>query len=186
MFQIPDSKSAHFDFLQKFAKNSKIMGIIFILLGLVGIIFPTFMSVTSAIFFGWILLFSGFMAGYFTYNTNRSDWLGWLKAFVLVFFGALIIINPMPGVAALGILFAIYFAMDAFASFALAGSMKGQSGFWIVILNGIISAILSFLFILDWPFGSLIYVGLFVGISLFFDGIMLLTMSNVFKKLDEQ
>ncbi len=186
MFQMPNADSPHYDFLQKFAKNSKIMGIIFIILGLVGIIFPTFMSITSAIFFGWILLFSGFMAAYFTYNTNRSDWLGWLKAFVLIFFGSLIIINPLPGVMALGILFAIYFAMDAFASFALAGSMKGQSGVWIIILNGIISAILSFLFILDWPFGSLFYVGLFVGISLFFDGIMLLTMSNAFKKMEEK
>ena len=185
MFQIPNFNTPEYDFLQKLAKNSKIMGVIFIILGVIGIAFPAFMSVTSAIFFGWILLFSGFMAGYFTYNTNRSDWLGWLKAFVLVFFGGLIIVNPMPGVAALGILFAIYFAMDAFASFALAGSMKGQNGVWVIILNGIISAVLSFLFILDWPFGSLVYVGLFVGISLFFDGVMLLSMSKIFKNLDQ-
>ncbi len=185
MLQMSDVKNAHFDFLQKFAKNSKIAGIIFILLGLVGIVFPTFMSLTSAIFFGWILLFSGFMAGYFTYNTNKSDWLGWLKAFILVAFGALTIVNPLPGVAALGLLFAMYFMMDAFASFALAFSSKGMQGWWIILLNGIISAVLSILFILDWPFGSLFYVGLFVGISLFFDGVMLLTMSSAIKKMEE-
>ncbi len=73
--------------------------------------------------------------------------------------------------------------MDAFASFALASSMKGQSGNWIVVLNGIVSMVLSFLFIIDWPHGSMIYVGLFVGISLFFDGIMLLSIANNVKKL---
>ncbi len=76
MLQMNDLKNMEFDFLQKFSKNSKIVGIIFILLGLVGIFFPIFMSVTSAIFFGWILLFSGFTAGYLTFNTNKSDWLG--------------------------------------------------------------------------------------------------------------
>ena len=185
MFQIPHIDSPHYNLLGKFSKNAKIAGVIFILLGAVGIIFPTFMSITSAIFFGWVLLFSGFMTAGFTFNTNRSDWLGWLKAFVLFVFGALVIINPLPGVAALGILFAIYFAFDAFSSFALAAGMKGQSGVWVIVLNGIISAVLSLLFILDWPFGSLLYVGLFVGISLFFDGIMLLTMSNIFKRLDQ-
>jgi len=92
----------------------------------------------------------------------------------------------MPGVAALGMLFAIYFAMDAFASFALAFSSKGVSGWWIILFNGIVSAVLSLLFILDWPFGSLFYVGLFVGISLFIDGIVLLSMSNAAKKLDQE
>lgn len=183
MLQINNLKNTEFDFLQKFSKNSKITGIIFIILGLVGIFFPVFMSLTSAIFFGWILLFSGFIAGYLTYNTNRGDWLGWLKAFVLVFFGGLTIVNPVPGIAALGILFAIYFAMDAFASFALAGSLKGQSGNWVIVLNGVISLVLSFLFIIDWPHGSMLYVGLFVGISLFFDGIMLLILSKNIKEL---
>ncbi len=182
MLKTPDLKSSQFDILNRFSKNSKTAGIIFIVLGLVGIIFPLFMSVTSAILFGWILLFSGFMAAYHTFNTDKRDLFGWLKAFVLIFFGGLTVVNPMPGIAALGILFAIYFAMDAFAGFALAFSLKGTPGWWMVLLNALISTILFFLLISNWPFSSLYYVGLFVGISLFFDGIMLLTLSSVTKR----
>ena len=182
MLQLPNFDNTQVDFLEKFSKKSKTAGIIFILLGLVGIVFPLFMSITSAIFFGWILLFSGFFAGYHTYTLNKSDVFGWLKAFILILFGGLTIINPLPGVATLGILFSVYFAMDAFGSIALALSLKGNSGWWITLLNGFISAILAFLFIKDWPFGSLYYVGLFIGISLFFDGIMMLSLSSMAKK----
>jgi len=177
MLVIPNLESSEADILNKFSKNSKITGIIFIILGLIGIFFPLFISISSAIFLGWILLFSGFVALYHTLNTNKKDLFGWLKAFVLIFFGGLTVVNPMPGVATIGILFAIYFAMDAFANFALAISLKGTPRWWLILINAVISAVLSFLFISSWPFGAVYYVGLFIGISLFFDGIMLLSLS---------
>jgi len=186
MLQLPEFQSTQYDILKKFSKNSKIAGIIFILLGLIGIFFPAVISITSAIFFGWILLFSGFMAGYHTFYTNKSDWMGWLKTFVLIFVGALTIIKPFPGVATLGIFFAFYFAMDSFSSFALAFASKGLPQRWMIFLNGFISAVLSFLMIADWPFSSLIYVGLFIGISLFMDGVILLTISKTINKLDQE
>jgi len=183
MLKIPDTNSVKSEFLNKFSKNSKITGIVFVILGLVGIAFPMFMSVTSGILFGWLLLVSGFVALFHTLNTNKADIFGWLKSFVLIIFGALSIVNPMPGIATLGILFAIYFAMDAFASFALAFSLKGSSRWWLILINGIISVVLSFLFISSWPFGSLYYVGMFIGISLFFDGIILLSLSSATKNI---
>jgi uncharacterized membrane protein HdeD (DUF308 family) len=186
MLQISYFKENGNELLEKFSKNSKIVGIVFIILGLVGIFYPAFMSVTSAIIFGWLLLFSGFFAGYHTYYNNKSDWLGWLKTFVLVFVGGLTIINPLPGVATLGILFSIYFAFDGFSSIALAFSSRGHGMWLMILLNGIISLILSFLFIADWPFGSMFYVGLFVGISLLVDGIVLLSLSNTAKILSDE
>ena len=183
MLKIPNLDSSESELLRKFSKNSKVAGVIFIILGLVGIFFPLFMSITSAMIFGWLLLLSGFMALFHTINTNKKDVFGWLKAFVLIFFGGLSIVNPMPGIATLGILFAVYFAMDAFASFALALSLKGTPRWWLILLNAVISVILSFLFISNWPFGSLYYVGIFIGISLFFDGIMLLSLSSATKSL---
>ncbi len=174
------------DLLENFRKNSKIAGIIFLLLGAVGIFFPGIMSLATAIFVGWLLLFSGFLAAFHTYKTDKKDWLGWLKAFIFLVTGGLIIINPLPGVAALGIIFAVYFLMDSFASFALAFEMKPLKGWWIVLINGILSIILAFIFLIGWPFSSLWLVGLFVGISLLFDGVVLLSLSHYAKKIEEE
>ncbi len=172
------------ELLKQFEKHSKIAGVIFLLLGLVGIFYPVFMSLTAAYFVAWLFIFSGITIGYHTYKTNPKDWLGWLKAFIYVLTGILVAIFPVPGVAALGIILAVYFFMDGFASFALAGQMKGQKYNWLIILNGIFSIILGIVFLVYWPFGSLVLVGLFVGISMFFDGVVLLSMSSAIKKLE--
>ncbi len=174
------------EMLEKFSKNSKIIGIIFLLLGIAGIFFPAIMSLAAAIFVGWLLLFSGFLAAFHTYQTDKKDWLGWLKAFVFLITGGLIVVNPLPGVAALGIIFAVYFLMDAFGSFALSFEMKPLKGWWVVLLNAILSLLLAFVFLIGWPFSSLWLVGLFVGISLLFDGVVLLTLSHYAKKMDEE
>lgn len=180
MLQFPDP---HKELIDRFSKNSKIAGIIFLLLGLVGIVFPVFMSVTSALFFGWLLLFTGFFAATHTWTTARGDWMGWLKTFVLLVTGTMILINPVPGVLALGIIFAIYFMFDAFSSTALAFQMRPAPMWWVVLLNGVISFALALIFLIDWPMSSMVLVGLLVGISLFFDGIALLAISYGAKKL---
>ena len=174
------------ELLKNFEKHSKIAGVIFLILGLVGIFFPTIMSLTAAYFVAWLFIFSGLTIGYHTYKTDKKDWLGWLKAFVYLLTGILVAMFPVPGVAALGIILAVYFFLDGFASFALASQMKGQKYWWLVLINGILSIIIGVIFLTTWPFGSLVLVGLFVGISLFFDGIVLLTMSSYVKKLEEE
>ncbi len=172
------------EFLEKFSKYSKITGVIFLLMGLFGIFYPVIMSLTAAYFVAWLFLLSGFMIGFHTYKTDKKDWLGWLKSFIYIVTGILVAIYPVPGVAALGIILAIYFFMDGFASFALSGQMKGKNKYWwLILLNGILSIVIGIIFLIGWPFSSLVLVGLFVGISLFFDGIVLLSMGSAVKDI---
>ncbi len=174
------------ELLKNFEKYSKIVGVIFLILGLVGIFFPVVMSFTAAYFVAWLFIFSGLTIGYHTYKTDKKDWLGWLKAFIYLLTGILVAMFPVPGVAALAIILAVYFFLDGFASFALASQMKGQKYWWLIMLNGVLSIVIGVIFLTTWPVGSLVLVGLFVGISLFFDGIVLLTMSSYAKKLEEE
>ncbi len=172
--------------LENFAKHSKIAGVIFLLLGLAGIFYPAVMSIATAYFVAWLFILSGLLIGYHTWQTDRKDWLGWLKTFLFLLTGILVVIHPLPGVAALGIILAIYFFMDGFASFALSSQMKGQKYWWLILLNGVLSIVLGIIFLIGWPFSSLFLVGLFVGISLFFDGIVLLTMGSYISKLENE
>ena len=168
----------------KFSKYSKITGVIFIILGIIGIIYPIFMTLATVTFMAWLMMFGGFMAGYFTYITDRSDFLGWLKSFVLIGIGALMIFYPMTGVETVGLLFAIYFFMDAFASFSLAMNMRPTRGWIWWLINAIFSILIGILFIVGWPFTSMYLIGLLVGFSLFFDGFALLITGSIFKKMN--
>ena len=169
--------------LEKLSKHSKIAGVIFLILGGIGIIYPAIMTMLTVTFVSWLLLFAGLMAGYFTYITNKSDSSGWLKSIVLIGVALFMLLYPMSGVGTVGLLLSIYFFMDAFASFSMGLSMKGSSGWFIWIFNAIISLLLAVLFVIGWPTTSVYLIGLLVGFSLFFDGISLLVMGSVFKKM---
>jgi uncharacterized membrane protein HdeD (DUF308 family) len=169
---------------EKFSKYTKIAGVIFILLGLVGIIYPVFMTLATVTFVSWLMVFGGFMAGYFTYLTDKHDYFGWLKSFVLIGVGLLMIFYPMTGIGTVGLLLAIYFFMDSFAGFSIAMTMRPQKGWIWWMINAVFSMLIGILFIVGWPFTSTYLIGLLVGFSLFFDGIALLVTGSIFKKLN--
>jgi len=167
-----------------FQKYTKIAGIVFVILGLVGIIYPAFMTLATVTFISWLMLFAGLMAGYFTYLTDKSDTMGWLKSFVLIAISLFMIFYPMSGVGTVGLLLAIYFFMDSFAGFSLALSMRPAKGWLWWFINAVFSMLIGILFIVGWPFTSLYLIGLLVGFSLFIDGLSLLFIGKIFKKMN--
>ncbi len=170
---------------KKFGKHAKITGAIFVLLGIVGIVFPLFMTMATVVFVSWLLLFAGIFAGTMTWMSDRGDWMGWLKSFILVGISLYMLFYPMSGAATVGLLLSIYFFTDAFASFVLGMNKRPHQGWWLWILNGLLSLGLGVIFVLDWPFSSLYLVGIFVGISLLFDGIALFMGGNFIQKIDK-
>ena len=172
--------------VSKLKKYAKISGILFIILGTLGIFFPTFMSISAVVLVSYLMLFAGISSGVFTWMSNKKDWAGWLKTVLLIGAALIMIFYPMQGVATLGLVFAIYFFMDAFAGFGLAFSLMDDKHWWLWLINAITSLILGVLFIIGWPLSSLWLVGLFVGISLLFDGVALLVGGAYLEEIDEE
>lgn len=165
--------------LEMFQKNAKTVGFIMMILGVIGALFPVVTSFTTVIFVAWLLLFSGFLTGFYTYKSDRSDWKGWLKSLIFLGVGVYMILSPLGGIATLGLLFSIYFFMDAFSSFTLATSFYPNKGWGIWIINAVLSLIIAVLFVIGWPLTSVVLIGLLVGFSLFFDGLALIMGANV-------
>ena len=180
MWKYPNEQEQ--ELLDKLSKNSKIAGVIFILLGVVGIIYPVIMTMLTVTFISWLLLVAGIMAGYFTYMSDKSDSSGWLKSVILIGVALFMLFYPISGAGTVGMLLSIYFFMDAFASFSMGLSMKGAKGWLIWIFNAITSLLLAVVFIIGWPTTSMYLIGIFIGFSLFFDGVSLLIVGRLFKK----
>jgi len=165
--------------IKKFRTHSIIAGILLIIIGLIGIFLPTLMSFTVSLFIGWILVFGGLIYGYHVIKSYHKRWLAWLKPFILLLTGILLLIYPISGVAVIGILLAVYFFIDAFAGFSSAFELRHLKGWGWMLFNGLLSLALAFIFLIGWPFSSVWLVGLFVGISLFMDGLVVLVMGIV-------
>ena len=174
--------------IQKFSKHATIAGIIMVLAGLAGIFYPLYASLFTVSLVAWLMVFSGVSVGFFTFQTSREDWLGWLKSIILIGTGLFMLFYPKIGIVAIGMLFAIYFLLDGFSGIALGSSSRPTKGWWLWILNGFLSLILAVIFLLSWKsVGETAWlIGIFVGISLFFDGFTLLFMGNVFRNMKDQ
>jgi uncharacterized membrane protein HdeD (DUF308 family) len=169
--------------MEIFQKNAKTVGIILMVIGFIGAMFPVAASITTVMFVAWLLLLSGFLVGYFTYKTDARDWRGWLKSLIFLGVAVYMLLSPLGGIATLGLLFAIYFFMDAFSGFTLAASFYPHKGWGIWTLNAVLSLVMATIFVAGWPHTSIVLIGLLVGFSLFFDGLALVMGAKIFTNI---
>ncbi len=94
----------------------------------------------------------------------------------MIVVGLLILIHPIAGTAALGLMLAVYFLLDGFAGVGSAWEMRPRRGWGWLMFNGPLSLVLALVFILGWPFTAAWLIGLFIGSSLLFDGLALLML----------
>jgi len=179
MWKVPEE----IEQLEVFKKNAKTVGIILMVIGFLGAMFPVAASLTTVVFVAWLLLFSAFLVGYFTYKSDAGDWRGWLKTVIFLGVGVYMLVNPAGGIATLGLLFSIYFFMDAFSGFTLAASFYPNKGWGIWTINAILSLLMAMIFVIGWPHTSIWLIGLLVGFSLFFDGLALVMGAKLFEKI---
>lgn len=168
--------------LNKFGPYTFITGILLIVLGTVGVFLPGVMSLGAEIFIAWLLLIGGIFWAIHTYKYSPKSVMDWLKPALLFVTGGLMVFYPVSGVAGVGLLLAIYLLLDAFGSFAFAQSIHPAKGWGWMTINGVTSAVLAALFLIGWPATSLWLVGLYVAISLLFDGWALLFIGWALRK----
>ena len=172
--------------VDSFGSHSLIIGVLLILLGAVGILLPEFMSVFTLGLLSGILIVGGVFWAYHTYVANPRSFIDWLKPFVLVLSGILLVAFPAPGVASLALIITFYFILDSYSSFALAHARYPGKGWGWMVFNGVADLGLVGLFLYGWPRESALLVGLVVGISLLFDGWALIVVGWVMRKLDKE
>jgi len=159
---------------QRSRKFLTIASVVLMLVGVLGIALPTLMAVAIFAFIGWLLVLAGIVVAYLTWQGFRWQGIAWLKPFLLMAIGLLIILFPGAGAATVGLLLAVYFLMDGFSGVSFAWELRPQPGWGWLMFNGVLSFLLATVFLVGWPFTSLWLIGLLIGISLFIDGVTLL------------
>jgi len=160
--------------LKEFSTMSIITGILMVLAGIFAIINPLAGSVAFVIFIGAVFISAGCIQGYITFKAHQKSLGAWFKVFLLFVTGALLLIWPASGIAAIAILFAAYFFMDSFASLGMALDLRPLKGWGLTALNGVLSFLLGIIMLVGWPFSAPLTVGIIVGISFLMDGFVLI------------
>ncbi len=157
------------DTLGRFGPRSLWIGVLLIIAGICGVALPVVMSAVTVAFVAGLMLIAGAIWGWHSMQ-HATDWSDWLKPVLLLVVGGLMIYQPWTGVASIALLIVTYLVLDAIASFSIARDGNGKRNHSWMILNGVVDILLVTLFLWGWPESSLWMVGMFIGISLVFDG----------------
>ena len=159
-----------------------VVGLLLIILGMVGIFSPDVLSLTVEAFLSALMIAGGVLYGYYVYNIHAKSFSAWLKPLVLIMGGGLLLRFPAVGISAIAVLLSFYLIADSFASFGMANERRPLPGWIWMALNGLASLVLAMLILLGWPATSALFLGVFLGISLLLDGMMLFMFGLALKK----
>lgn len=155
-----------------------VLSIALVILGILAILSPLYASAFFTAVMGWVALISGviMIIQSFVSKPVRGFWLNLIVGILYIIAGIYILFNLAAAVAVLTLTFGFLFIIEGIYSIVM-GVMKraGLRMAWLVVINGIVTLLLGILVLNRWPSSALWLIGLYVGISLFFSGIALLT-----------
>jgi uncharacterized membrane protein HdeD (DUF308 family) len=162
-------------------KNTKAVGIVMIIIGILGILLPNLIGLAFNTYVGGIFLISAIALAFNAWQYKTQEMSLWFKPFILLALALIIFTHPAIILGVLGLLIAIYFLISGFSAVVLSFGLNSSAKFF-SLLSGVISFILGGIVLTNWPFSSAWVIGLIIGVTFLFDGIALLSISNQLKK----
>jgi uncharacterized membrane protein HdeD (DUF308 family) len=147
------------------------LGVALIILGVLALGAPWVVSLTSMLFFGWLLVIGGVLQT--VHGFWRRKWSGFfldlLTGILYLVVGMMFVEKPLESLVTVTLIIAA--ALMFFGAMRIVVALSTDFQHWVwLLLNGIISLVLGVLIWRGWPEASLWVVGLFIGIDMLFYG----------------
>ena len=149
-----------------------VIGIVFIILGVLAIIEPAVAGLAVTIFVGWFLLFGGaahLVAAFGGGGAGRVVWQLLLAALYIVG-GMYLLTHPLLGLGTLTLWLAIIFVIEAVLEVIGFFATRGAGGSGWRLVNAVITLFLGVLIWVHWPSSSIWAIGTLVGVNLMMTG----------------
>ena len=148
------------------------LGILFIILGFVGLGRLFALSLAGTLFFGVLIIIGGLAQ--FIEAVKCKGWKSLayhvLIAVLYVVGGFFMIQNPLAAKLLLTWILAVVLICVGIVRVVMALQMRATEGWFVPLLGGIISIILGGLILVKWPLSGLFVIGLFIAIELITNG----------------
>jgi len=180
--------SRHLRDLEPLRKNwawLMLLGVAFVVLGMLAIATSTITTLVSVVFLGTLLLISGVAQTVYAFWVRKWSgfFLSLLAGILYGVFGVFLIIHPLEGALSLTLLLGfVYMVGGLFRIIASIMSRFDQWG-W-ALFSGIIKFALGLLILLGWPATGLWVLGLFIGIDFVFFGWFWVILALSLRKSD--
>lgn len=157
------------------------ISILMILLGMIAIAFPFFVTIASTLVFGWVFIFAGIAQIIYAFQLRGVGQVAWKLILGLLYLlsGIFVMINPIEGVIAFTLVLGITIFVQGIIQVAIAFQMRQISPNWIwMLVSGLIGIIFGIFISSNLPSTATWLIGTFIGINLLSDGVWMLTLHS--------
>lgn len=148
------------------------LGILFLILGCLGLGMTVGLTLVSMFFFGILLIVAGISQIIECFK--EAHWQGVLwHAFISALYvigGIIVIYDPFLASAMITALLAGVLVIIGLSRFFMALSIRKEKGWGWVLLAGLVSTALGIMIFMHWPMSGLWIIGLFIAVQLIVDG----------------
>jgi uncharacterized membrane protein HdeD (DUF308 family) len=161
------------------------LSVLMIAAGVLAIGLPMIAGVAVTAIVGWLLLFSGVSHLAFAWRAGRPGAVVWQILLGLLYgaIGVYVIASPVAGLASLTLAVALYLLIEGMLEFVLWSQLRAVPGSGWLMVDGIITLVLTVMIWSTWPSSAGWVVGTLIGISMLFSGITRLMLSIAARRL---
>jgi uncharacterized membrane protein HdeD (DUF308 family) len=155
-----------------------IEGVVFVVCGLLAIVWPQLATVAVTLFVGWLFVIGGVVQLVTTLMSRTAPAFWWrLAAAVLaIALGGLLLWNPAAGVLTLTALLTGYLLAVGTVRIVAALRNRSMPAWGLLLVSGLVSAALGVLILVGLPLTATWVLGLVAGIELVFAGVAILSL----------
>lgn len=148
------------------------LGVLFLVLGFIGLGIVVGLTLVSMMFFSALLFIAGFT--HIIDVFKHKDWKGiaW-QSFIAVLYlaaGCIVLYDPFLASSLITALLASMFIVVGFTRIFMAIALKDSKSWFWLFLAGIVAIILGVLILIQWPMSGLWVIGLFIAIEMIVTG----------------
>lgn len=162
------------------SRDNIVFGALILVMGIFAVMAPIFTGIAVTFLIGMLLIFAGIVEIFSAFKTG-SFGKGVLK-FILgglgILAGIIIMATPIESLGFLTIVLIVFFVASGIINIILAFKLRPVEGWGWVLFSGIVSIILGILIVAEWPVSGLWVVGLYVGIRMIMQGLMLMGLGR--------
>jgi uncharacterized membrane protein HdeD (DUF308 family) len=149
-----------------------VIGVVFVILGILAILEPAVAGLAVAILVGWLLIFGGaaHAAGAFGGRAGRVVWHV-LIATIYIVGGVYILMHPLLGLGVLTLYVGVILVAEAILEVIAYFSTRGERGSEWRLINAVVTLLVGAMIWMHWPSSTVWAIGTLVGVNLMMTGL---------------
>jgi uncharacterized membrane protein HdeD (DUF308 family) len=168
-----------------FAKGLTWLGIAFIILGLITIIFPLAVTIVFKVFIGWLFIITGAFQIWQSFSIRQWGGFFWnlLIGILYLVAGCWLAFDLFAGIIGLTVLLAITFIAHGTLEAIMANNLRPNNGWGWMMFSGLVGVLAGVLIILGLPSTAEWAIGLMIGINMISSGLAFFSLGSAAKSL---